>query len=86
MRKSAEFQWTHSKVTSVFRTVGYRFKKQQGAGCRGKRGGQGQEGGMGGLLTCPIGVSLTEGSIGEAHGAVADNDKAWQADKLRVVH
>lgn len=39
-----------------------------------------------GVLTWPIGVALAEGGIGEAHGAVADNDKAWQAGELRVVH
>lgn len=39
-----------------------------------------------GVLTCPVGVALAEGSISEAHGAVADNDKAWQAVKQRIVH
>lgn len=38
------------------------------------------------VLTWPIGVALAEGGIGEAHRAVADDDKAWQAGELRVVH
>lgn len=45
-----------------------------------------QTGAGAGCLTCPIGVALAEGGIGEAHGAVADDDKAWQAVKQRVVH
>lgn len=39
-----------------------------------------------GVLTWPIGVALAEGGVGEAHRAVADDDKAWQAGELRVVH
>lgn len=39
-----------------------------------------------GILTWSIGVALAEGGIGEAHGAVADNHKAWQAAELRFVH
>lgn len=39
-----------------------------------------------GVLTWAIGVALAEGGIGEAHRAVADNDKAWQAGELRVVY
>ena len=54
------------------------------AGC--KQVHDGQTGAGAGVLTCPIGVALAEGSISEPHGAVADDDKAWQAVKQRVVH
>ncbi len=34
------------------------------------------------ICTRPIGVALAEGHIVEAHGAVADNHKAWQIAEL----
>ena len=38
------------------------------------------------VTTCSICVALAEGDIVEAHGAVADNDKAGQAGELGVLH
>lgn len=39
-----------------------------------------------GVTTCSIGVALAECNIVEAHGAVADDDKARQVGELGVVH